>query len=303
MAFGVDPGRKRASTEDLVKKTEETQEQIEEQQALERAEHYKGINLEDAYLGHDFQLTDSITIHLPTVQDIIDYGPSRFWTFLTTFCANPTSLRLMLWDMKMEWYRMSEYELFRLLLPTFDIDSTRLFFGELDFSKFVQLEIITNEEDVENNQAEPEKIIVLVQPDNPDLFIDEEIYTRMVAYLRAIFDYHPKTERPATKTMVRWMLESDKEEIKRAQREAKTHPTTGSYLMPLMSFFFKAYSSYRPEDMERINYFFFMDSIRRAQEYNNTDALMHGMYSGMLDLNSKQNRKLKKDLNFLKPLY
>lgn len=300
MAIGVDPNRKRVSTEELVKKTEEAQQQIEEQQRQERAEYFKGINLEDAYLGHDFKLTDYITIHLPTVQDIINYGPSKFWTFLTTFCANPTSLRLMLWDMGIHWYRMSEFELFQLLLPAFDINSTSLFFGDLDFRKF---KAITVTEENPKEGEEPKEEVVLFYSENPDIYIDETIYTKMINYLRAIFDYHPKRELPRTKTMIKWMLESDKEEIKKAEREAKTNPTTGSYLLPLLSFFFKAYSSYRPEDMERINYFFFMDGIRRAQEYNNTEALMHGMYSGMLDLNNKKNRKLKKDLNYLKPLY
>lgn len=299
------PNRPKKKTEEEIK--EEKERQIEEEAAKQRAKYFEGINLEEAYLGKDFVLTDKITIHLPTVQEIIEFnpveGPQKFWSFLTTFCANPTSMRLMLHELGMKWYFMKDWELFLMLVSSFTLDQTRIFFGDLDFTKLMPVEIIKNIEEVQTQGAEPVKEIVLVYQLDPTVYIDEAIYTKMVNYLRAVFDYHPKVEKPATKTGAQWMLEMDKDKIKAEKRERALHPTNTSFLLPLLSFFFKAYPGWRPEDMDQMNYFFFMDGVRRAQEFINSEALMHGMYSGMLDLNHKKNKKLKKDLNLLKNLY
>lgn len=299
------PNRPKKKTEEEIQ--EEKQQQIEEEAAKQRAKYFEGINLEEAYLGKDYKLTDQITIHLPTVQEIIEFnpveGPQKFWSFLTSFCANPTSMRLMLHELGMKWYFMKDWDLFLMLVGSFRPEQTRIFFGDLDFTQFVPYEIVTNLEEVQNNQAEPVKEVVLVYGPDPTIYIDETIYTKMVNYLRAVFDYHPKVEKPATKLGAQWMLEMDKDKIKAQEREQRLHPTSSSFLLPLLSFFFKAFPGWRPEDMDKMNYFFFMDGVRRAQEFINTEALMHGMYGGMLDLNHKKNKKLKKDLNLLKNLY
>lgn len=282
---------------------EKARQEAEKAAAELRAKYFEGINLEEAYLGKDFQLNDKIKIHLPTVEEIIQFDPQRFWNFLTTFCANPTAVRGMLWKLNMEWFRMTDFQLFILMVKSFHPKDTKIFFGDLDFTKFEAMEIITNLDQVIEQQAEPVKETILVHTEIEDLFIDEVTYNRMVNYLRAIFDYHPKVEKPRTKLAIRWMLEQDEEKIKQAQREAKLHPTNTSYLLPLLSFFFKAYPGFRPEDMSQINYFFFMDSIRRAQDYENSVALMHGVYGGFLDMSNTKNKKLKKEMILTKNLY
>ena len=291
------------------KTDEEIREEAEKEAAKQRAKYFEGINLEEAYLGQDFKLSEYLTIHLPTVKEIIDYGPSKFWSFLTTFCANPTAMRTMLWQQEMEWFRMSDFDLFRFLLPTFSPDLTGIFFKDFDFRLFKEIRIPKTEEELEADKKSTKKpkplpyYPVLVMEDNPNIYMDEEMYMKMVNYLRAVFDYHPKVELPRTKLAIKMMLEADEIEMKRQQRESALHPTSASYLLPLLSFFFSMYPNYNPDNMNHVNYFFFMDAIRRAQEVMNTEALMHGMYGGFLDLSNNKNKKLKKDLNLLKPLY
>ena len=289
-------------------KDEEKQKQIDEEEQKRRAEIFKDIDLDKAYAGADYELNKKIKIHLPSVQEIIDYGPDKFWSFLTTFCANPTALKLLLNDVfQKKWYYMSDWDLFVLLHQSYPLESTKLFFGdELDFTKFVKLEI-THEDQIDKRTKKPVVETILIDPDSiesGDLFvIDEAIHTKMVNYLRAIFDYHPSTDKPATKLGAQWLLERDRDNIAFAKRKAKENPSSSSFLLPLLSLFFKTYPGYTTKDLDKVNYFFFMDAIRRTQEYENTQALLHGVYGGMLDLNHKKNKKLKKDLNFLKQLY
>lgn len=56
---------------------------------------------------------------------------------------------------------------------------------------------------------------------------------------------------------------------------------------------------YKLQELKEVGIVQFMDSVKRLQLYENTTALMSGVYSGMLD-SSKMN--LSKELNWLKDL-
>ena len=88
------------------------------------------------YYGYHYWVTDKIQILQPTLGDIIEFGDTKFYSIVSTLCANTTSLRLQLWEMGIDWTKISDYELFIKLIGGFTPEDTFLIFGDLNLSWF-----------------------------------------------------------------------------------------------------------------------------------------------------------------------
>ena len=64
------------------------------------------------YFAEPHIVNENITIIQPTIGDIVKIGESSFYNTLYIFILNTTSYRLQLWDMGVDWNKISDYELF-----------------------------------------------------------------------------------------------------------------------------------------------------------------------------------------------
>lgn len=257
------------------------------------------------FYGDDFKVNDFITIHQPTIGDILEYdkqySESSFWTMLNVFTANPTSYRLFLWkDMNIDWTFLNDYQLFMILYRTLSIEQTRLIFGDLDFSKF---EIYTLPEENWTNIDEKGitdiiKVLrnsTLYNPEN-DFELDEDSYNVIVYYLRSTFNMFPKIEKAKDRTTKEWMIEE--EEMKLNARKDEDKSST-SYLLPLISGCLNHPGfKYNKQELKQVGYYEFMDSVQRLQIIESTSALLHGSYSGFADVSKVD----KEQFNFMREI-
>lgn len=240
------------------------------------------------YFGEDYWVTDYICIKQPTIQDIIDYGESDFWSVVTLLCANPTQMRLQLWDIGLNWNKMSDYDLFKILILNLPQSKTSILFGDLDFTKFRAIH--TDDEQV-----------VLISTQDPLIQIDEEIYNRLVGYLRVMFDIHPKVEKAKNKSTMEAIIDEERMNLNNELKKQKKSNWKKSVLFPLISAAVNHPGfKYKKTELKEIGIMEFMDSIKRLQLYENTTSLMTGMYMGMLDTKSIN---LSKELNWARDLY
>ena len=241
------------------------------------------------YFGEDYWVTDKIKIMQPTIGQILEYGESAFWSVVGLLCANTTSVRLELWKQGIDWNNISDFELFVSTINTLPQKYTAILFGDLDFMKF---------QDIKNQETD--KIVLVYMPD-PTIQIDEEVYNRLVSYLRVMFDIHPKVEKAkgkATKEMLIW---EDEMNIKNAAKKQKENKWNKSTLFPLISAALNHPGfKYKKSELKEIGIVEFMDSVKRLQIYENVTALMTGMYMGMVDLKGMD---LKKELNWTRDIY
>ena len=168
------------------------------------------------FYGDDFVVNEHITLHQPTIGEILEYdkqyGESSFWSMLNVFTANPTSYRLFLWkDMNIDWTFLNDYQLFLILYRTLSIEQTRLIFGDLDFSKF---EIFTLPEEEWTNIDEKGITDVIKLLRNSTLYnpeeefeLDENSFNVIVYYLRSAFSMFPKIEKAKDRTTKEWIAE------------------------------------------------------------------------------------------------
>ena len=116
------------------------------------------------------------------------------------------------------------------------------------------------------------------------IIIDELVYTRMVKYLRAMFNIHPKIEHAKNKATKEAMIWEDEENRKIQESKNKKLDVQKSFLLPLVSAMVNHPGfKYKTSELKEINIVQFMDSVKRLQVYESVTALMKGMYSGFVD--------------------
>ena len=89
------------------------------------------------YRGEDFIVSDNITIHQPTLDEICNYGESNYFSMIYTLVSTPQSMKVQLWDMGIDYTEITPYELFySMIYKILSKEQTKLIFGDLDFQKF-----------------------------------------------------------------------------------------------------------------------------------------------------------------------
>lgn len=226
------------------------------------------------YFGDPYPITDKITVQQPTLGDIIEYGEKEFYSMLNNFIGNPTSFRLTLWDMGIDWNKISDFELFCSLVRTVPQSASAILFGDQDWSKF---EYLAQNYLDDNGELQQRPVFY---SEEQDILIDEALYNHQVYYLRSMFNIFPKVEKAKGKTTKEWIIQEEKE---KREKEIKDTPAT-SWMYSLISACcnhpgFK----YKKTELKEVGIVEFMDSVQRLQIYESSTALMKGMYSGFVD--------------------
>lgn len=65
--------------------------------------------------GRDFKINDKITIHMPSVGDIIDYGEQKYFQLVYLFCSTSSDYKAQLDSVGIDWQKISDFEMFRQL--------------------------------------------------------------------------------------------------------------------------------------------------------------------------------------------
>ena len=138
------------------------------------------------YFGEPFVIENDtyndIIINQPTIGDIIKSGEKKIYSTINIFIANPTMYRMQLWDLGIDWNKMSDFSLFCMLVPSIDSKSTKLLFGDLNFQLF----------QLQQTQTEDGEPFFYLLNEEQNVQIDEAAYLQMASYLRAMFNTYPK---------------------------------------------------------------------------------------------------------------
>lgn len=221
------------------------------------------------YFGEDYQVNEHIVIHQPTIQTIIDMGEKEFYSAIAPFTTNPSAFKVQLWDLGYDWNKITDFELFALLIKTVSIDKTKILFDDIDFSSF---ELYAKE----NENGEP---IPVLYSAKMGFEIDTEIYLKIRKYLCFMFNVKLENMFVTGKTLKEEIVEKE-----RADNAKKLAESKGSNLLQMISFAVNHPGfKYKKNELRDVGYVEFIDSIKRLQIYESTRALTQGSYSGFCD--------------------
>lgn len=239
------------------------------------------------YYGLDYKIDDQITIRQPTVGDIIKFGEQKVMSSIMPFVSNPTSYRLQLWDMGIDWNKISDYELFVTLIQVSKKEDTSLIFGNIDFSSLKPFVNTVNNE-------------IVLMDDKQSLMIDEQKYMHMREYIRLMFNQYPKIEKAKGRATKEAIIDEERMNLINDKKLNKNKKNKSVYLPLISSMVNHPGFKYKKNELDEVGIVEFMDSVKRLQVYESTTALMSGIYSGFCDT-SKMN--LNKELNWLRDLH
>lgn len=226
------------------------------------------------YFAEDYKINDKITIHQPTIGEIVAFGEKKYFNAIYTLCSIPSDMKSYLLDIcNIDYMEIDDFEYFILISRSFTPNETGLFLGKIDLSAFVPL--------IDRRNNEP----VLYDEKN-DITIDRLIYLRIVSYLRKMHGIKPKIEHAANKTTHDILIRLDRERIEK-QKKAPYKSYLKEYISAMMRYpGFK----YKKDELKQCGYYEFMDTVMGSQIYVSSTALLKGAYSGMIDT-SKINKK------------
>lgn len=236
------------------------------------------------YFGEDYEINDRIKIHQPTIQDFIDYGEANIYATIAPFTSNTTSYRLPLWDMGVDWNKVTDQELFAMLIKTMDMEYSRLIFGDIDFTTFdLYSKTIGNESSV------------TLYSEKMDMEIDESTMNKMCKYIQYVFNSKPaEPEFTSNKILKQDLINNDRQ---KKLAKIKSGKSNDSSLLSMISFCLNHPGfKYKKNDLREVCIVEFLDSVQRLQIYESTHALMNGAYGGFIDT-SKIN---KSEFNFMR---
>ena len=144
------------------------------------------------YFGDPYEVGNGITIYQPTVGQILEIGESDFYSTLYIFISNPTTYRVQLWDMGVDWNKIKDYELFAMLLKSVRPEISKILFGDVDFTAFEPYAKTTVQK---NEDGDDEEVTVpTLYNKDTEMELSEEDYTVMAEYLSVMFNIFPKIE-------------------------------------------------------------------------------------------------------------
>lgn len=232
----------------------------------------KNINKLVLYFGGDFIVNEKFTIHQPSVQDILDIGENEFFSVLNVFIGNTTMYRLPLWKQGIDWNKISDFELFIMMVTTLEPNrTTKLLFGDIDFREF-KIGILTNEDPEKPEQ----KIIYNLER---EIFIDENLYLFIREGLRYIFNIYPKTEYAKGKTTKQWIIQEEVDKLEQQKKDGGKE-----FFLPFISFCINHPGfKYKSNELKQVGIVELMDSVKQLQHTESVIALLHGVNSGFVD--------------------
>ena len=231
------------------------------------------------YFGDPYVINEHITILQPNIGQIMEYGEKKYYSMVHTITAIPSDMKSQLFDMGLDYEKLEDFELFTMLAPTLHKESTSIIFGDIDFTK---LKLYRN----------PQNDLVVLADKETGLVIDKLIYERIVNYLRSVHGLKKKVEKAKNAMTKKILIEEDRRNI--AINKNKPYK---SFLTPLVSAV-KVRMGYTKDYVRNMGIYEFTDDIARLQIINNADALLRGVYSGMIDT-----KKIDKGaLNWMAPI-
>lgn len=181
-------------------------------------------------------------------------------------------MKSQLADSGIDWETVEDFQMFMMLAPSLTKEQTYLVLGDIDLSKF---KIFENKE-----TGEP----VMFDQEN-DIIIDRLIYMRIVEYLRKVHGLTRAHDRTRSKFVHDMAIEMERE-----QAEIDAKKPYKSFLWPLISSI-KARQGYTKQYVLDMQVYELVHEANRLQIIVQSDALLQGSYSGMMDT-----KKINKEL-------
>lgn len=221
------------------------------------------------YLGSEIKIASGITLYQPTIGEIANYNESEYFNMAQTLCATPSSMKVALDDMKLNYMEVEDFQLFTMLCQSFTPDKTKPLLGDLDLTKFKS-----------HPYGESGEIALFngeFDENGKPIMINQIIYDILMTYIRKMHGFKKQVDKAGNEITRKILIDEDRKAAKRN----KDKPYK-SFLVPLISSL-QGRQGYTKDYICNMGLYEFMNQMNRVQIIVQADAALGGMYSGFVD--------------------
>lgn len=214
-----------------------------------------------------------LSIRIPTVGEILE-NEFNYYSIVSTLTATPFQYMVQLDDIGIDYTKLTDYDLFKILFPIYAKTDLTILFGDLDTSDF----------DVSIDRKDKNKEIIY-SPKN-DITINELIYNDLTDAIRKINSFEKIKSKPGNESARKYLLEKERKKQKRNANKEKT-PYLEKLVIALVN---TKEFAYDYDTCMDLSIYKFNQSLKQIQHKIAFDNTMVGVYSGTVDT-SKLNNK------------
>lgn len=159
------------------------------------------------YLGSDIKIANGITLYQPTIGEIANYNEAEYFSIAQTLCATPSSMKVALDDMKLDYMQIEDFQLFMMLCSSLTPDKTKPLLGDLDLTKFKPYSVGETEEVVLANGE--------VDEDGNPIIINEIIYNVLTTYIRKMHGFKKQVDKAGNAITRQILIDEDRKNAER----------------------------------------------------------------------------------------
>lgn len=216
----------------------------------------------------DYPITDKISVHIPTVNEIFDFGDMKYYNMLQSLIATPFDLMVELDDIGIDYETLTDYQLFILMMQSISCEKdTSILFGNLDLSK------LKVAEDTKNGEY------ILYDSEN-GIKIDQLVASEICNIIRKIHFWDLTVGRAGNIEAKQYLIERNRIKKKRIAKKPYKSFLENMIISLVNTEEFKYdYNSVLELSIYKLN-----ASWKQIQRKKNWEQIMNGIYFGTVDL-------------------
>jgi len=218
---------------------------------------------------NEYQINDKISVHVPTIEEIFDYGDQKYYSIVQTLVATPFDLMVELDDIGIDYETITDFQLFVLMIESIAIneEDTSILFGNLNLKNFQEAK----------NQQNGEH--VLWDKEN-EIVIDQMIALEICNAIRKIHFWEAPIGRAGNVEAKQYLIQRNR--IKK-QRLAKK-PYKSFLENIIISLVNTEEFKYDYESVMDLSIYKLNASWRQIQKKKHWEQTMNGAFFGTVDL-------------------
>lgn len=216
--------------------------------------------------ARDYPVNDKISIAIPTVGEILE-DERAYYNLIMAVTATPSDFMVQLDEAKIDFSKISAFDMFVMLFDGLKSVDTHLVFGDLDLSKF---KVAVNTQN---------GTIVLRDEDN-DITIDRAIHDQICRVIRKINHLEKNDRKPANEEAKKYMIERAKIKQLRASRK----PWVSQLEDLIVAMVNTEHYKYGYEETLSLTIYQFNASVYQIIKKVNYDDIMIGCYAGTINM-------------------
>lgn len=226
------------------------------------------INKPNLLRVNDYAVNDKISVHVPTVDEIFDFGDQKYYSMVQSLVATPFDLMVELDDIGVDYESITDYQLFLLMLESISAteDDTSILFGELQLKDFQEAINPKNKERILWNKEQ-------------DIVIDQMIAFEICTAIRKIHFWKLPEGRAGNAAAKEYLIERNR---KKKMRLAKK-PYKSFLENMIISLVNTEEFPYNYETVMGLSIYKLNASWRQIQKKKHWEQTMNGVFFGTVD--------------------